>query len=167
MITTSAAVALMNLEMFGILAALIYEQHTFDWLVDAMLQLKSLEQQHSQIGSGDRHAALATLREKEAAVQANGMQLFSRRLQLLQEEKTTEVGEDDNTARDYVQLHVTMSSCIKHRSWCDFDGSLMSHDSRSFSMYVTYTGPSRTCRDWMPRFESRLAFTNARCAAQW
>ena len=59
--------------------------------VGATLQMKSIEQQHSQVGTGDRHNLLVTLRDKESAMQANSMQLIGKRLQLLQEKKTMEV----------------------------------------------------------------------------
>ena len=63
--------------------------------VSAILQMKSIEQQHSQVGTGDRHTLLVSLRDKESAMQANSMQLFGRRLQLLQEKKTIEVSSYD------------------------------------------------------------------------
>lgn len=56
-----------------------------------MLQMRSVEQQHSQVGAGDRHALLVSLRDKESAMQTNSLQLFGKRLQLLQEKKTMEV----------------------------------------------------------------------------
>ena len=56
-----------------------------------MLQLKAAEQQHEQIGSSARNAALATLREKEATLQNAALQLFNRRLQLIKEHNSMEV----------------------------------------------------------------------------
>lgn len=53
--------------------------------------MKSIEQQHSQVGTGDRQNLLVSLRDKESAMQANSLHLYSRRLQLLQEKKTMEV----------------------------------------------------------------------------
>ena len=57
----------------------------------ALPQLKEIEQQHAQVGTGDRHSVLTSLREKEAAMQASSVQLFGRRLQLLQDNKSLEV----------------------------------------------------------------------------
>ena len=59
--------------------------------VSAILQMKSIEQQHSQVGTGDRQNLLVSLRDKELVMQANSLHLFSRRLQLLQEKKSMEV----------------------------------------------------------------------------
>ncbi|KAL3143549.1 hypothetical protein ABBQ38_002348 [Trebouxia sp. C0009 RCD-2024] len=53
-------------------------------------EMRSVEQQHSQVGAGDRHALLVSLRDKESAMQTNSLQLFGKRLQLLQEKKTME-----------------------------------------------------------------------------
>ena len=64
--------------------------------VSATLQMKSIEHQHSQVGTGDRHNLLVSLRDKESAMQANSMQLFRKRLQLLQEKKTMEVSSLSN-----------------------------------------------------------------------
>ena len=100
-----------------------------------MLQLKSLEQQHNQIGSGDQHAALSTLREKEAAVQANGMQLFGRRLQLLQEDKTMEV-----ISYRYSALCGVITVC----SWCGLYDSCMLHGTYTSiwgNMYASGLSP--------------------------
>ena len=55
------------------------------------MQLKAAEQQHEQIGSTSRNAALASLREKESAMQAIAMQLFNKRLQLIKENSSLEV----------------------------------------------------------------------------
>ncbi len=55
------------------------------------MQLKAAEQQHEQIGSSSRNAALASLREKESAMQAIAMQLFNKRLQLMKENNSLEV----------------------------------------------------------------------------
>ena len=55
------------------------------------MQLKAAEQQHGQIGSSSRNAALASLREKESAMQAIAMQLFNKRLQLMRENSSLEV----------------------------------------------------------------------------
>ena len=59
--------------------------------VNVILQMRSIEQQHSQVGTGDRHDLLVSLRDKESAMQANSLQLFGRRLQMMQEKKTMEV----------------------------------------------------------------------------
>ena len=56
-----------------------------------MLQLKAVEQQHEQIGGSNRNAALASLREKEAAMQSSAVQLFNRKLQLMKENNSMEV----------------------------------------------------------------------------
>ncbi|KAL0033974.1 hypothetical protein WJX79_000313 [Trebouxia sp. C0005] len=53
-------------------------------------QLKAAEQQHEQIGSSSRNAALASLREKELAMQAIAMQLFNKRLQLMKDNNSLE-----------------------------------------------------------------------------
>lgn len=55
------------------------------------MQLKAAEQQHEQIGSSSRNAALASLREKELAMQAIAMQLFNKRLQLMKDNNSLEV----------------------------------------------------------------------------
>ncbi len=55
------------------------------------MQLKAAEQQHEQIGSSSRNAALASLREKESAMQAIAMQLFNKRLQFMKENNSLEV----------------------------------------------------------------------------
>ena len=55
------------------------------------MQLKAAEQQHEQIGRSSRNAALASLREKESAMQAIAMQLFNKRSQLMKENNSLEV----------------------------------------------------------------------------
>jgi len=55
------------------------------------MQLKAAEQQHEQIGSSTGNAALASLQEKESAMQAIAMQLFNKRLQLMKENNSLEV----------------------------------------------------------------------------
>lgn len=56
-----------------------------------MLQMRRIEHQHDEAGTKDRHALLLSLRDKEFYMQANSLQLFNKRLQLLQENKTMEV----------------------------------------------------------------------------
>ena len=53
--------------------------------------MRSIEQQYNQVGTGDRHALLVSLRDKESAMQGNSLQLFGKRLQLVQDKKTMEV----------------------------------------------------------------------------
>ena len=62
------------------------------------MQLKAAEQQHEQIGSKTRNAALASLRDKESAMQAIAMQLFNKRLQLVKENNSLEVKTPFTTA---------------------------------------------------------------------
>lgn len=57
----------------------------------SFMQLKAAEQQHEQIGSSSRNAAVASLREKESAMQAIAMQLFNKRSQLMKENNSLEV----------------------------------------------------------------------------
>lgn len=61
-----------------------------------MLQLKGIEQQHGQIGTKTRNAALASLREKEAAMQSSAAQLFNKRLQLVKDSNSMEVSQSCN-----------------------------------------------------------------------
>ena len=56
-----------------------------------VLQLKATEQQHEQISGSPRVAAMASLREKEAAMQASALQLFNKRLHLIKESNSLEV----------------------------------------------------------------------------
>lgn len=74
------------------------------------VQMKSIEQQHSQVGTGDRHTLLVSLRDKESAMQANSLQLFGKRLQLLQEEKTMEVSSE--SIQSDTNLKATLCECV-------------------------------------------------------
>lgn len=91
----------------------LYTYNPAVMLTHVVLQLKSLAQKLEQTGSDTaRSSALAQLQEKEAALQASALQLFSKRAKEVKDGSSLQVTFNMPTLRRTLALQQSSLSCL-------------------------------------------------------